>query len=127
TIRTLQSGQTEVNGLTLSVLWHPRNTSGQFFTKQAIQVWGGMVNWRTATAYDATRALIVALQRTPTRSGLQKTLRDPAFSAPGASAPVQFLPSGDRKLQPGISILVQVRPSSNPKVGYEFVPLQSNP
>lgn len=76
------------------------------------------MNWRTAAAYDATRALIAALKPGMTRSDLQQTLRRAEFSATGAGEDVQFLPSGDRL---GNSLLLQVQPTAT---GYEFIPIR---
>jgi branched-chain amino acid transport system substrate-binding protein len=66
------------------------------FASNAKQLWGGEVNWRTASAYDATKALIAGLQQNSSRDGLQAVLRNPNFSAVGASSKVQFLATGDR-------------------------------
>ncbi|MBW4574518.1 MAG: ABC transporter substrate-binding protein [Aphanothece sp. CMT-3BRIN-NPC111] len=118
TIKTLQSGQEDVNGLVLPVPWHPKSGSAQAFATQARQLWGGEINWRTATAYDATRAAIAGLQKSQTREGLQAVLRSQGFSAIGANGDVKFLPTGDRL---GKAILIQVQPSAS---GYEFVPIQ---
>jgi branched-chain amino acid transport system substrate-binding protein len=120
TIKTLQSGQRDANGLVLPVPWHPLVHSNRAFPKQAQQRWGGTVNWRTATAYDATRAIITALKPGMSRSDLQKALRSPGFSAEGSGDRIQFLPTGDRVMTP---TLVQVQPV---KSGYTFVPLRSS-
>ena len=117
TIQTLQSGQSDVNGLTLPVVWHPQMQAATAFTARTSQRWGGKVNWRTATAYDATRALAEGLKQSNTRSGLQFVLRHPNFSATGAGEPVKFLPSGDRLSNPA---LVQVQPTTT---GYDFFPI----
>ena len=116
TIKTLQTGRS-MDGLVLVVPWQP-TISASSFSARARQLWGGVVNWRTATTYDATRAIIAGLQQDSTRNGLQRVLRSPGFSAGGASQPVQFLPTGDRL---GTPILVQVRPNSS---GFDFTPLQ---
>ncbi len=118
TIRTLQLGQGDVKGLVLSVPWSPKIGAAQAFAKQALQQWGGDVSWRTASAYDTTRAIIVGLQQNQTRDGLQSTLRSPGFVATGINGEVRFLPTGDRA---GKAILIQVQ--STPS-GYEFVPIQ---
>lgn len=117
TQQTLQSGQSDVSGLTLPVVWHPQKQAASAFTQRATQRWGGKVNWRTATAYDATRAIIEGLKQGRTRSTLQAALRSPGFSAAGAGEVVKFLPSGDRLSHP---TLVQVQPTN---VGYDFVPI----
>lgn len=120
TIKTLQSGQSDANGLVLPVPWHPLVHSNRSFPKQARQRWGGDINWRTATAYDATRAIITTLKRGMSRSDLQKALRSPGFSAEGSGDRIQFLPTGDRLMTP---TLVQVQPTQS---GYTFVPLRSS-
>jgi len=118
TFQTLQSGQSDMNGLTLPVVWHPQLPTATNFTSSALQRWGARVNWRTATAYDATRAIIAGLRQGNTRSALQATLRDPNFSTTGAGEVVKFLPSGDRLSQP---TLVQIQPTTS---GYDFVLLK---
>ncbi len=117
TMQTLQSGGSDVNGLTMPVVWHPQMEKASVFTKQATKLWGGQVNWRTATAYDATQAIIEGLKKARTRSELQATLRNPDFSTMGAGEVVKFLPTGDRSSHP---ILVQVRST---KAKYDFVPI----
>jgi branched-chain amino acid transport system substrate-binding protein len=125
TIKTLQSGQKDVNGLILPVPWHPSAFADQPFGINAKYRWGGAVNWRSAMAYDASRAIIKGLgYKTPQntlstiRSNLQNVLRSPGFSASGSGEPVKFLPSGDRL---GQAVLVQVQPSGS---GYDFVPIR---
>ena len=115
TIQTLQSGRSDVNGLTMPVVWHPQMQKASVFTQQATRLWGGQVNWRTATAYDATRAIIQGLETASTRSGLQATLSNPNFSTMGAGDVVKFLPTRDRYTSPR---LVQVRSTT---AKYEFV------
>ncbi len=117
TIKALQVGKSHVAGLTLPVVWHPQQVPNATFPTQAKQLWGGTVNWRTAMAYDATQAIATGLAQATTRSDLLKTLRDPGFSATGASGPIKFLPSGDRQIDP---ILVKVGPTAT---GYEFLPI----
>jgi branched-chain amino acid transport system substrate-binding protein len=124
TIKTLQSGQKDVNGLVIPVPWHPQATqAAQNFATQARQIWKAEITiWRTATAYDATRAIITGLQSSQTRDGLQSVLKRPGFVAPqGANGDVQFLPTGDRL---GKAVLIQVQPSAS---GYQFVPIQAQP
>lgn len=117
TIQTLQAGASAVNGLVLPVVWHPKQAAHSF-PQRAFRYWGGTVNWRTATAYDATQAIIAGLKQSSTRTGLQTTLKAPGFFAPGAGKPIQFLPSGDRLSSP---ILVQIQPTLS---GYDFVPIK---
>lgn len=118
TFQTLKDGQKDVDGLVLPVPWHPDTNPGSRFPENARQRWGGIVNWRTATSFDATQAVIAGLRQSNTREGLQQALRNPNFSAAGSSENVKFLPTGDRAGKP---ILVQVKLGGN--TGYNFVPL----
>lgn len=118
TIKTFQSGQGDVNGLVLPVPWYRKSESAQAFANQARQIWRSEVNWRTASAYDATRAMIVGLQNSQTREGLQGVLRSQGFVATGINGEVKFLPTGDR-LGKATLLQVQLTPS-----GYEFVPIK---
>ena len=119
TFQTLKDGQKSVDGLVLPVPWHPATNPGNTFPENARQRWGGIVNWRTATSFDATQAVIVGLRLSNTREGLQQALRNPSFSTAGASEDVKFLSTGDRAGKP---ILVQVKQVAN--TGYNFVPLR---
>lgn len=122
TFKTLQSGQADVNGMVLAVPWHPAAIPGNPFPSNATKLWGGSVNWRSATAYDATQAIITGLKLGNTRRDrLQKALSSPGFSAFGATGPIQFLPSGDRN---GTGLLVKVQPSGQSGTGYDFLLLR---
>lgn len=115
TIKTLQAGQQSVEGLVLAAPWHPQANPRNSFADKMSQRWRGKVSWRTATAYDATRAIIAGLQQSNTRDGLEQVLRSPGFTVEGAGEAIRFSPSGDRIGQPVI-IQVQSKP-----YGYEFV------
>ncbi|MEP6488599.1 ABC transporter substrate-binding protein [Microcoleus vaginatus GB2-A3] len=119
TFQTLKEGQSDVNGLVLPVPWHPETNPGSPFPENARRRWGGIVNWRTATSFDATQAVIAGLRQSTTREGLQQALRNASFSTPGSSEDVKFLPTGDRAGKP---ILVQVKQGGS--TGYNFVPLR---
>ena len=119
TFQTLKDGQKDVDGLVLPVPWHPGTNPNNPFPKNARQRWGGVVNWRTATSFDATQAVITGLRQSKTREGLQQALRNPNFSAAGSSEDVKFLSTGDRAGKP---ILVEVKQGGS--TGYNFVPLR---
>jgi branched-chain amino acid transport system substrate-binding protein len=121
TIQTLQQGQAAVNGMVMAVAWAPQAIPGNPFAENAVKLWGGEVNWRSATAYDATEAIIAGLKQNQTREGLQQALSNPGFVTNGATGEVQFSPSGDRK---GTAILVQVQPGQGSKTGFDFIPLK---
>ncbi|XZN96097.1 MAG: ABC transporter substrate-binding protein [Microcoleus sp.] len=122
-IKTLEIGKQDVEGMVLAVPWHREADPQAEFTKNADRLWGADVNWRTAMAYDATKALIAALQQNPTRSGVQKALSATNFSVQGASGVVKFLPTGDRNAP--IQLVKIIRDeNSRSGTGYDFVPLQ---
>lgn len=110
----------------LSVGWHPLNSPNKAFPQQARSLWGGEVNTRTASAYDAARALIKALemQPNPSREGMQKMLSSPDFSAYGATGIIQFNSpqNGDRKNAP--SDLVHIVECPKEQFGLTFVPVK---
>lgn len=116
TYETLEKGKADVNGMVLTAPWHPQAFPDNSFTKNSQQLWGATVNWRTATAYDATRAIITGLYQTNTRSELQKVLRSPNFSADGAIGKIKF-DSGDRKAD---FVLIKVQQKSGTDK-YEFM------
>jgi ABC-type branched-subunit amino acid transport system substrate-binding protein/tRNA A-37 threonylcarbamoyl transferase component Bud32 len=112
--------------LILSVGWHPLNSPNKEFPQQARSLWEGEVNTRTASAYDAARALIKALemQPNPSRQGMQKMLASPNFSAEGATGIIQFNSpiNGDRKNPP--SDLVHIVECPKEQFGLAFVPVK---
>jgi len=121
TIQTLQQGQAAVNGMVMVVAWHPQAITGNSFAANAVKLWGGEVNWRSATAYDATKAIITGLQQNKTREGLQQVLSNPGFVANGATGAIGFLPTGDRN---STAVLVKIQPGQISKTGFDFVPLK---
>jgi eukaryotic-like serine/threonine-protein kinase len=121
-----QQPQKSFKKLILSVGWHPLNSANKEFPQQARSLWGGEVNTRTASAYDAARALIKALemQSNPSRAGMQKILSSPDFSAEGATGTIQFNSpdNGDRKDPP--SDLVHIVECRKEQFGLVFVPVK---
>jgi branched-chain amino acid transport system substrate-binding protein len=117
TAKTLEGGN-DVKGLVIPVLWHPGLNPD--FSKSATQYWSGPVNWRTATAYDATLAIIKAASSsvTPTRNSIQSNLRGGKFSTTGSTGDVKFMDTGDRQ---GTPVLMTVQASST---GFAFVPIE---
>jgi branched-chain amino acid transport system substrate-binding protein len=118
--KTLEIGGAEAIGMVVAVPWHILSNPQSEFVTDSRNLWGGDVNWRTAMAYDAAQALIAALQRNPTRQGVQQALSAADFSATGATGAVRFLPSGDRNQSVQ---LVTVEPGSRSGYGYDFVPI----
>lgn len=118
--KTLEVGRSNAVGMVLAVPWHILGDPQSSFPQAATQLWGGDVNWRTALAYDATKALIAGIERNPSRTGIQQALSAPDFTATGASGDIKFLPSGDRNRPVQ---LVKIQTGNRTSFGFEFVPL----
>jgi eukaryotic-like serine/threonine-protein kinase len=110
--------------LIISVPWHPLTSVNQKFPQQAKKLWGGTVNTDTALAYDATIALIKAMemQQQPSREGMQKTLSLPNFMVSGGTGTIQFAENGSRKNPP--SELVHIVKCPKEQFGVVFVPIK---
>lgn len=119
---TLQQGGAAVEGLVVAVPWHPDVPRNREFAQAAAQLWGGQVSWRTALAYDATRAFLQAFSLGSTnRSAVIASLGNPSFLlSDGASGQVRFMPSGDRDAP---NVLVRIERGNRSGTGYDFVPL----
>lgn len=104
TKEVVYQSQQAANGLVIATPWTP--DAYPRFAKQANDLWGAPVNWRTATTYDATRVVVAGLKKSSTRNGLQSVLQARDFSTTGSGDPVRFLESRDRILQP---LLVEVK------------------
>jgi len=120
TPKTLEVGGQSVVGMVLAVPWHINANPTSAFPRQSRRLWGADVNWRSALSYDATRAIIAALESNPTRTGVQQALASSDFSATGASGTIRFLASGDRNAPVQ---LVKIVPGSRSGTGYDFVPI----
>lgn len=107
-----------VNRLVVATPWHSLSSPNPKFPKEAESLWKGQVSWRTALAYDATRALITTLekQQQPNRDDVRKALADPTFQANGATGEIRFSPWGDR-IESNIQLVKVGRSPS----GYNFV------
>jgi ABC-type branched-subunit amino acid transport system substrate-binding protein len=68
----LIDGGDAISGLTLAVPWS--FSPNDPFAQDAVQSWKGRVSWRTATAYDATKALGEAIRQDQTRTGVSDLL-----------------------------------------------------
>ena len=119
--QTLEIGGEQAVGLVVGVPWHALGSANPEFPQAARHLWGGDVNWRTAMAYDATKALAAGLTIDPSRQTMQKALSGSGFNAEGASGNIKFLSSGDRN---AAMQLVEVQPGQNSSYGYDFVPLK---
>ncbi|MCE2698150.1 MAG: ABC transporter substrate-binding protein [Nostocales cyanobacterium LE14-WE4] len=119
TDETLNEGK-PVNGMVIAVPWNNKAIPGNPFAQNAQNFWGATVNWRTATSYDATLAIIEGLKVSNTRYELQNKLHDSGFSVNGATGKIQFSKSGDRINNSIFLIKVQQKPGTDK---YEFVPI----
>ena len=118
--KTLQIGREAAINMVVAIPWHILANPKAEFPKAASQLWGAEVNWRTAMAYDAAKALIAGIERNPTRKGVQQALSASDFSAEGAAGGIRFLPSGDRNQTVQ---LVKIVKGSRTSFGYDFVPV----
>jgi serine/threonine protein kinase/ABC-type branched-subunit amino acid transport system substrate-binding protein len=70
-----------------AAFWHPLVDPEGEFTQDNLKLWRTEINGNTATAYDATLALIEAikLQNNPTRKDVLQQLQTPGFTFDGAT------------------------------------------
>ena len=122
TYETLDVGQSDIKGTVLPTAWHPSATKNSKFNQNALELWGMEGNWRTATAYDATKAILNGLSSATTRQQLQQALTNPGFGVEGALGRITFQPSGDRQIN---ATLVKIEPGKASGTGYDFAPIES--
>ncbi|MGK7883891.1 MAG: protein kinase [Crocosphaera sp.] len=136
--------KTVLSNIILSSFLYPfdPNSNNKNFRNNAQQLWQEenkpmttIITPRTASAYDATRAFIEAIEQQSqprrflffdipqraTRKGIQKTLADPNFTAQGSTTTIQFdtPKNGDRKNPP--SSLIHIVPCGD---YHEFIPIE---
>ena len=111
----------QAEGMVVAIPWHIASDPKSKFSQDSKKLWINQVNWRTATSYDATLAIITGLQQSKNREELQKLLHNSSFSFEGATGKIQFSASGDRTTNPTLLVKVQQKPNSDK---YEFVPIQ---
>jgi eukaryotic-like serine/threonine-protein kinase len=116
--RILRNGRDMAVGLTIAIPSYQLELETSSFNQQAQGIWGQKVNWRSALAFDATQALIAAIDKSPSRNGIQSMLARPDFTIPGSLRGFSFLKSGDR---PAEIALMRVSPAPS---GYEFKPVK---
>ena len=122
THKTIEQGKNDVVGMVLPSPWIPKTDFDSDFSQTAIDYWGGKVNWRTAMAYDATKAIIQGLKYSHTRSELQSTMTQPDFKVNGATGVIRFNQS-DRL---GQAELAYIKKSGKNSEQYQFAPLKFN-
>ncbi|HEY9643957.1 MAG TPA: ABC transporter substrate-binding protein [Coleofasciculaceae cyanobacterium] len=124
-LKTLQQGKEDALGLVISVPWSI-NSAPPDFVATSNRLWQATVNWRTALSYDATKAIVEAIQRSgenPTRPKIATILHSDNFFILGASGKVAFQSSGDRAPESSLDrSLVQVVKSGRSRsgTGYDF-------
>ncbi|UKO99213.1 ABC transporter substrate-binding protein [Nostoc sp. UHCC 0870] len=121
--RILEEGNAQSEGMVVAAPWHIDGDPLSSFPRRSRELWRGDVSWRTALSYDATVALIAALKRNPTRSGVQEALSNRNFSANGASGVIRFFPSGDRNTSVQLVKIVPASPSRS-GTGFDFEPVK---
>lgn len=107
-------------GSVMAIPWEQKSTLNLQFSAKAKKLWGKQLYWRTALAYDATRALLAALEKlpSPNRLELQQAMASPHFKAFGATGKITFAENGDRQE----SIVQLVKVVQNPHTGeMEFI------
>ncbi|MEM7591690.1 MAG: ABC transporter substrate-binding protein [Cyanobacteria bacterium P01_A01_bin.83] len=122
THETIGTGKAAVAQMVLSVPWLPQTEVSTDFAADARQLWGGQVNWRTATSYDATQAIITGLQQATSRDELQSVLTNPNFIVEGATETFQFS-KGDRLSQVQLAYIGK---SNRDPDSYQFLHLEIN-
>ena len=91
-----QVNSDSLSRLVIAVPWH--HLDNPTFSKAARRYWGGNVNYGTATAYDAVKTILKALEQQPRdRSALQAILANPQFTATGATGDIHFMGSDRRE------------------------------
>ncbi|MGB6295232.1 MAG: ABC transporter substrate-binding protein, partial [Rivularia sp. (in: cyanobacteria)] len=122
---TLKEGKEKAKGMIVAVPWDIDLHRETRFVKGSKDIWGERdVNWRTAMSYDATKALIAAIKKNPTREGVAQVLRSNNFQIDKdklATGEVKFSDNGDRQ-NPKIQ-LVKIESDPKSKYGYDFKPI----
>ncbi|MDZ8236284.1 MAG: ABC transporter substrate-binding protein [Nostoc sp. ChiQUE01a] len=124
-IRILQEGRSRATGIVIAMAWHIDANLNSAFVSKSRKLWNADVDWKTAMTYDASQALIAALKRNPTRSGVQEALTSSDFKTSGVSDTIRFVNSGDRLGQVQL-VKVEEIPEGKPsrsRTGFDFVPL----
>jgi branched-chain amino acid transport system substrate-binding protein len=104
TAELLCIGGQDLEGLVLSVPWHPGMKSR--YSGTANDRWKGGVNWTTAMAYDATQAIVHSLSENATRQSIYENLKKLRLSSQDTSGePLSFDRNGNSNREP---VLVEV-------------------
>lgn len=123
-IRILQEGRSRAAGMVVAMAWHIDANPNSMFVQTSRKLWNADVDWKTAMTYDASQALIAALKRNPTRSGVQEALSSPDFQIPGVTNTIQFVSSSGDRISPVQLVQVEEAKLSRSRTGFDFVPLR---
>jgi len=113
----LLQGEEALEGLILVVPWWP--LSKYQYTKDTEKRWEGTVNWRTATSYDATQALIHTLSSNATRNSILKNLRYVNLPISETSGEPLIFSKGERKISPKFVQVVKGKGGCSDHVKFE--------
>lgn len=120
----MRAHQVAVNHQLFVNIWNISQQQNTAFSNTAKNLWyQENVAWETVGTYDSTLVLMEALQRQPSREGVQKVLSDSKFKTTGVTGVIEF-ERGDRKEnpnQPGY-VLVKVVPKCA-NAGFGFLPV----
>lgn len=128
--KTLQEGKESVKGMTVAVPWSWKSPIEEDCQKEnsniencfiynSKKLWDADINWRTATSYDATQALIEAIKQdleNLTREGIAEKLR--SLKVTGVTGKISFSHTGDLQ-EPSVK-LVEVKSGKRNTSGYYF-------
>lgn len=106
--------------MVVAVPWHIGAHKDTEFVETADKLWKADVSWRTAMSYDATKALMAAIQKNPTREGVAEAIRSKNFTAEGSTKTVEFS-AGERKQSEIQLVKVVESDASDPfYAGYDY-------
>ena len=115
---TIFNGGVAAKNLVLAVPWF---SGGQNYATQAQKRWKGTVNWRTATSFDATLALVNALSTNPTRQSVIQNLKSTNLPSSQTSGnQIKFTIQGEVKLEPVIVRIAKGAPKRPGGSDYGF-------
>jgi ABC-type branched-subunit amino acid transport system substrate-binding protein len=96
-----------INGLILSVPWFRGTEEAKAFADNSRNQWGAEISWRTATTFDAARALIQSLSGSASRNSVLRKLANANLPKNETSGyPLQFSEDKERL---GKAFLVTVK------------------
>ena len=96
----------------------PWFANSQDYAKRAEKRWLGQINWRTATSFDATQAILAALSKGANRKSVLNNLKSLNLSQEETSGGgLRFSPQGERLQEP---VLVKVAQGGSTPEGSKY-------